>query len=188
MAVGIYLHVGQDISHQPEPALRIRIVHLAVDIVFVNPFRQEFADDEIDFTVIGVVSETTGICHHTGIDAFRPFKGDIAEIPHAANKTENEFGSRGYLRMGDRDLTKLLRVKMVVDHDLTRGGSGNRISHIVYALQRVEVKATDDVCLGNQFVGKIFVAVIEQDVLTAGHPFQEIRENIGNNHIHSLTL
>ena len=46
---------------------------LGVDIIFINPFGKEFADDKINLAIVGIVGKATCIRHHTGIDTFCSF-------------------------------------------------------------------------------------------------------------------
>ena len=50
-------HIRQNISHQPQTTLRISVVYFSIDIILINPFRQKFTDNEVYFTIIGIISK-----------------------------------------------------------------------------------------------------------------------------------
>ena len=91
----------------------------AVLAALVYAFRKKLTDDEINFPVIRIISETACICHHSRIDAFRSFFGDIFKIPQTANQTEYELGSGGDFGMRNDNPAEITGVKMMVYHHLT---------------------------------------------------------------------
>ena len=64
----IQLSVHQ-VSTEPDGIGREIIEHLAINLVLVDFLSQQFTDNQEDRRVVGVVSETTGISHHTAVDA-----------------------------------------------------------------------------------------------------------------------
>ena len=77
---------------------------------------------------------------------------------------------------------------MMVYQYLTRRRSSYGIRHIFDAFQRVEVQATDDIGLSKQFIRKLFIAVVQKNVLTARHPLEEIGKRVRHNYVHCLFL
>ena len=188
MVFGIDLHLGQYMSHQAQAAFRIGVEHLAVDGVLVDALGEQFADDEVDFAVVGVVGKAARVGHHAGVDAFGRFLGDVAEVSHAADQAEDEFRRGRYLGMGDDDAAEVFGVEVMVNQNLACRRVPDSFGHGVDAAQGVEVEAADDVGFGDELVGKFLVAVVLQDVLVARHPFQEVGEGVGHNDIGRLVL
>ena len=76
----------------------------------------------------------------------------------------------------------------MIDPYFTCRSSGHSICHIVDTLQCIEIEATDDICFGDQFICKVFVTVIQQDILTARHPPQKIGKSIRHNYVYCFLL
>ena len=184
----IDFHIRQYVSHQSQPALRISIVHLSINIILINSFRQQFAYNKVNLTVIGIIRKPSGIGHHTCIDTFGTFTRNITEIPHTTNQTENKFGSGRNFRMRNDDPTKIFRIKVMINQDFTGGGSCYRIRHFLNTFQRIKVETTNNISLVYQFISKLLIAVIEQNIFTARHPFQEIGKSVGYNNIDGFIL
>ena len=51
-----------------------------------------------------------------------------------------------------------------------------------------KIKSADDVCFHNQLIGKLFITVIQQNILATRHPSQEIGESIRDNYIYNFIL
>ncbi len=79
-------------------------------------------------------------------------------------------------------------MQVVVNQNLACRRCQYGFSHRVDALYGVEVQATDDVGFGNQLVGKLLIAVVQENVFTAGHPFQKIGKSVGHNDCGGLVL
>ena len=185
---GIDFHLRQYMPHQAQTAFGVGVEDLAVDGVFVNAFGQQLADDEVDFTVVGVVGEASRVGHHACVDAFGSFLGDVVEVAHAADKPENQFGSRRDVRVRDDNLAEVLRIEVMVYQYLPgRRGLDGR-SHGVDAVDGVEVEAADDVGFGYQPVGKVPVAVVQQDFFASGHPLEEVGKGVGDDDMDRFPL
>ena len=76
----------------------------------------------------------------------------------------------------------------MIDHDFTRRRCSYSVCHIVNTLQCIEVETTDYVSFGYQLIGKIFVTVIQKNILTARHPSQEIGKGIRHNYVYCFFL
>ena len=184
----IDFHLRQHMPHKTQTAFGIGVVHFPVNLILVDTFRKQLTDYKINFTVIGVVRKATRIGHHTGIDTFSSLFGDVTEISHAANQAEHQLGSRGYFGMGNDDSAKVFRIQMVVYQYLPRRRSQHGVCHSIDTADSVEIEATDDIGFRYQFVGKLFITVVQKYILAAGHPFQEIGKSIGNNDSRILVL
>ena len=77
---------------------------------------------------------------------------------------------------------------MMVYQYLPRRRSQHGVCHSIDTADSVEIEATDDIGFRCQFVGKLFITVVQKYILAAGHPFQEIGKSIGNNDSRILVL
>ena len=62
------------------------------------------------------------------------------------------------------------------------------IRHCINTTQSIEIQTTDYFSLSNQFIGKFFVAVIEQYIFATRHPSQKVGESIRHNDIYRFIL
>ena len=63
----------QDVSHQAETVFGMVIEDPTIDFVLVNALGQQFADNQIDFPIVGIEGETSRIGHHPCVNTFGPF-------------------------------------------------------------------------------------------------------------------
>ena len=188
ITIGINPHVGQDVAHQSQPALRVGVVHFPVNIVLVYSFREQFADNEINLPVVRVISKSARIGHHAGVNTFGSLFRDVAEIAHAADKAKHQLGSRRNNGIRHGDPAKIVRIQVVIDQYLAGGRRSYGIFHRIDALQGVEIQAANHIRLGNQFIGKVFVTIVQQNIFATRHPFQEVGESVGNYHMDRFLL
>ena len=72
----------------------MHLVHLPVNPVLVDSLLDKFADDGVDFRLVRVEGEGTGIGHHSGVNAGRCVLVHQREESHAADEAENHLAGR----------------------------------------------------------------------------------------------
>ena len=87
-----HLHLFiKHVAHQAQTVFRVSIKHLTVNLILIDALRQQFAYDEINLSVIRVICKASGVCHHTSIDAFGSFVGDVFKITKTADYTKHQL-------------------------------------------------------------------------------------------------
>ena len=119
-----------------------------------------------------------------GIDVITSVQAD-KNVPAATSESDVAVFFRAIY---DNDTAKILRIQVMIYQDFAGGRCLYGVLHGIDAAQGIEVQAADNIGLGYQFVGKIPVSVVQQDVLAARHPFQKVGEGVGHNDVHGFLL
>ena len=67
------------------------VINIDVNMVFVYPFREQFSNNVIDFGAVRIVSESTCVRHHAGVNGLCTLFGYLLKISHSANQAKNQF-------------------------------------------------------------------------------------------------
>ena len=94
------------------------MVHVPVNLVFVNPFRKQLGDDEVYFGSGGVVSESSGVGHHSAIYAGSCIPAQTVVGSELVKEGENNLAGGASDGIGDKQMGVILGVKVVVDDDV----------------------------------------------------------------------
>ena len=76
----------------------------------------------------------------------------------------------------------------MIDDHLTSWSILYHFFHLINAGQDIEVQATDNIGLQNQFIRKILVTIVLDNILGSRHPLQKVRKSIRNNYMNILIL
>ena len=164
------------------------MVDVAIDAVLVDAFREQLGDDKVNLRTRRCEGEAACIGHHTTIDGdgevFALFL-ELSELPHDA---KHDFAGATGFRVRDGELSRHIRVEMMVDeHNHARSSEQGGL-HLIDTTGRVEVETEHEIGNLQEQVALFAMFVVADDLLGIRQPLEKVGKLVGNDDRRFLAL
>ena len=77
------------VREEPQAILRPSVIDVTIDFIFIYTFGQKMSNDDENLWIVGRIRETSGVCHHSTIDAGRRISAHLVKSAQLINKFEH---------------------------------------------------------------------------------------------------
>ena len=154
------------------------IEYVAIDLILIDSLGQQLADDIIDVRIRRIISKSTGIGHHTAINAGCPGLIQLRETTQLPYQSEHQFAGTAGMWLGNHQLSLQIRSQMMVYYNALRLAVSKYMIHFIKTSCAAKVYTEHEISLIKCLLHLLGMLIISYYVNTTRQPGNTIRYHI----------